>query len=94
MGSETRSVGEWAVARTRSGLYKSTDGGSTWKKLTNGLPTVDQGLGRIGFCISPSNSNRMYATVDAGDHGGIYRRMMPGKAGHGLLLTEDTGPWV
>jgi photosystem II stability/assembly factor-like uncharacterized protein len=56
-----------------SGLYKSTDGGSTWKKLTNGLPTVAQGLGRIGFCIAPSNSNRMYATVDAGDNGGIYR---------------------
>ncbi len=56
-----------------SGLYKSTDGGSSWKKLTKGLPTVDQGLGRIGFCIAPSNSNRMYATVDAGDYGGIYR---------------------
>src|SRR6266481_886698 len=48
-----------------SGLYKSSDGGSTWRKLTQGLPTVDQGLGRIGFCIAPSNSNRLYATVDA-----------------------------
>lgn len=56
-----------------SGLYKSTDGGSTWRKITKGLPTVDQGLGRMGFCIAPSNSNRMYATVDAGDYGGIYR---------------------
>jgi photosystem II stability/assembly factor-like uncharacterized protein len=56
-----------------SGMYKSTDGGTTWKKLTKGLPTFEQGLGRIGFCIAPSNSNRMYATVDAGDNGGIYR---------------------
>lgn len=56
-----------------SGLYKSTDGGTTWKKITKGLPTVEQGLGRIGFCFAPSNSNRMYATVDAGDYGGIYR---------------------
>lgn len=56
-----------------SGLYKSTDGGTTWKKLIKGLPTFEQGLGRIGFCIAPSNSNRMYATVDAGDNGGIYR---------------------
>lgn len=56
-----------------SGLFKSTDGGTTWKKITNGLPTTDQGLGRIGFCIAPSNSKRMYATVDAGREGGIYR---------------------
>ena len=58
---------------TESGLYKSTDGGDTWKKLVTGLPTVAQGLGRIGFCIAPSNSNRLYATVDAGEKGGIYR---------------------
>ena len=56
-----------------SGLFKSTDGGTTWKKLTSGLPTPEQGLGRIGFCIAPSNSNRLYATVDAGKMGGIYR---------------------
>ncbi len=56
-----------------SGLFKSTDGGTTWKKLTTGLPTTEQGLGRIGFCIAPSDPNRMYATVDAGQSGGIYR---------------------
>ncbi|MEO7923034.1 MAG: hypothetical protein ABIR30_05100 [Chitinophagaceae bacterium] len=56
-----------------SGLFKSTDGGTTWKKLTTGLPGTDQGLGRIGFCIAPSNPKRMYATVDAGQLGGIYR---------------------
>lgn len=56
-----------------SGLFKSTDGGTTWKKLTNGLPTPAEGLGRIGFCIAPSDSKRMYATVDAGKASGIYR---------------------
>ena len=56
-----------------SGLFKSIDGGTTWKKITNGLPTTEQGLGRIGFCIAPSDSKRMYATVDAGREGGIYR---------------------
>ena len=56
-----------------SGLFKSTDGGSTWKKLTKGLPTTEQGLGRIGFCIALSDNNRLYATVDAGKYGGIYR---------------------
>ncbi|MBA2250367.1 MAG: glycoside hydrolase [Chitinophagaceae bacterium] len=56
-----------------SGLFKSTDGGTTWKKLTNGLPTTQQGLGRIGFCIAPSDPQRLYATVDADKFGGIYR---------------------
>ncbi len=63
--------GTWNGAA--SGLFKSIDGGTTWKKLTTGLPTTEQGLGRIGFCIAPSNSNRLYATVDAGKYGGIYR---------------------
>ncbi len=56
-----------------SGLFRSTDGGTSWKKLSGGLPGTDKGLGRIGFCIAPSDSKRMYATVDAGADGGIYR---------------------
>ena len=48
-----------------SGLFKSTDGGNTWKQLTKGLPTIEQGLGRIGIAVSRSNPNRLYATVDA-----------------------------
>lgn len=57
-----------------SGLYKSVDGGSNWKKLTKGLPTTtEDGLSRIGFCIAPSNSNRLYATVEAEKNAGIYR---------------------
>lgn len=63
--------GEWQGPE--SGLYKSTDGGISWQKLTNGLPTVAQGLGRIGFCIAPSDPNRLYATVDAPELGGVYR---------------------
>jgi photosystem II stability/assembly factor-like uncharacterized protein len=56
-----------------SGLFKSTDGGTTWQKLVKGLPTTQQGLGRIGFCIAPNDPNRLYATVDAGEYGGVYR---------------------
>lgn len=56
------------------GLFKSTDGGDTWHPLTKGLPTNQQGLGRIGFGISPSSPNRMYALVDAAPEvGGLYR---------------------
>ena len=56
------------------GLFKSTDGGETWHELTKGLPTNAQGLGRIGFGISPSNPNRIYTLVDAAPEvGGLYR---------------------
>jgi len=44
------------------GIFKSTDGGSTWTQLTNGLPK--QGIGRTGIAIAPSNPNRLYAVVD------------------------------
>jgi photosystem II stability/assembly factor-like uncharacterized protein len=64
--------GEWAGPG--SGLYKSTDGGNTWKQLKNGLPSVADGLARIGFCIAPSAHNRLYAVVSSGDKtGGLYR---------------------
>ena len=68
--------GPWENANwsgPNSGLYKSDDGGSTWRKLSKGLPGVEEGLGRIGVGISPSNPKRMYATVDATQDGGIYR---------------------
>ena len=56
-----------------SGLYKTTDGGNNWRQLTKGLPTFEQGLGRIGIAVAPSDPKRVYATVDAGQAGGIYR---------------------
>ena len=44
------------------GMYKSTDGGTSWKQLTNGLP-VD-GMGKSGIAIAASNPKRLYAVVD------------------------------
>jgi photosystem II stability/assembly factor-like uncharacterized protein len=56
-----------------SGLYKSVDGGSTWRPLTKGLPTAEQKLGRIGLAVAPSDPQRLYAMVDAPQLGGVYR---------------------
>lgn len=81
--------GQWEGRE--SGIYKSTDGGNTWRKLTKGLPSYEQGLGRIGFCIAPSDPNRMYATVDAPELGGIYRSDDAGESW--TLLNADRRLW-
>ncbi len=56
-----------------TGLFKSTDGGDHWTKIMQGLPTPNEGLGRIGIAIAPSNPQRLFVTVDAGEKSGIYR---------------------
>ena len=57
-----------------SGLFKSTDGGDTWRKIGKGLPTFEQdGLGRIGITVAPSMPQRMFATVGATRNAGLYR---------------------
>lgn len=68
--------GPWENAKfsgNNSGLFKSTDGGETWKRITNGLPGANDGLGRVWVTTSLSNSQRMYAIVSARNNGGIYR---------------------
>ena len=70
-----------------SGLFKSSDGGTTWKKLYKGLPTTQQGLGRIGVALAPSNPNRLYATVESADYGGVYRSDNAGESWY--LLSND-----
>ncbi|HEX3229101.1 MAG TPA: hypothetical protein VHQ95_09070, partial [Pyrinomonadaceae bacterium] len=52
------------------GIFKSTNGGATWKQIDEGIPV--EGRGRIGISVSPANRNRIYAAVDAKD-GGIFR---------------------
>jgi photosystem II stability/assembly factor-like uncharacterized protein len=60
-----------------SALYKSTDGGDTWTKLTKGLPKE---MGKVAVSVSPANPERVYANIEAeGDKGGIYRSDDAGK---------------
>ena len=57
-----------------TGFYKSTDGGTNWRQITNGFPTWDKDhLGRIGIAVSPSLPSRLYATVESRSLSGIYR---------------------
>jgi photosystem II stability/assembly factor-like uncharacterized protein len=69
--------GPWENADFRgpgSGVYKSTDGGTSWRAITRGLPTfAEHRLGRIGLAVAPSRPERLFATVEANDRAGLYR---------------------
>jgi photosystem II stability/assembly factor-like uncharacterized protein len=78
--SSTLFASLWEVYRTAwslnsggpgSGLYRSTDGGSTWTRLEgHGLPSGI--MGRIGVSVSAADSSRVYAMIESKE-GGLYR---------------------
>ncbi len=62
-----------------SNIWKSTDSGKTWRKLTNGIPSVDKG--GIGIAISPVNHNIIYAMVEAQmNKGGFFKSTDQGES--------------
>jgi photosystem II stability/assembly factor-like uncharacterized protein len=80
---------------TGGGLFKSTDSGSTWHPLTNGLP---KNLTQINVAIAASEPSRLYATVATTEHGeygsaaglGFYRSDDAGENWH--VATTDPRP--
>jgi len=76
------------------GLFKSTDGGDTWKPLTEGLP-IDQFVGKIGIAVSVSNPKRLWAVVD-----NLGAGVAPARGGRGagqptpkggVFISDDAG---
>lgn len=52
-----------------SGIWRSTDGGESWERLTDDLP---EGMGKIGVAVSPAQPGRVWAIIES-DEGGLYR---------------------
>ncbi len=74
-----------------SAIYKSTDAGKTWKKLTNGLPGGD--VGRIGLAISPVNPDYVYAIIEGTNgSGGFFRTTDRGASWKKMNSYVSTSP--
>ncbi len=68
-------------------LWKSTDGGETWNKITNGLPAQ---LGKMGIAVSRANSNRVFAIVESEKvKSGLYRSDDGGNSWNLLSTNQD-----
>jgi photosystem II stability/assembly factor-like uncharacterized protein len=68
---------------TRGGLFKSTDGGLTWRQLTKGLP---ENLAQIHVTLAGSDANRLYASIATTRQGGYGSG-----AGLGIYRSDDAG---
>ena len=76
-----------------SGIFKSTDGGASWRELTNGLPKEDKA--KIGLAISPIDPDVVYATIELGARkGGFWRSADAGGSWEKRsdYLSGGTGP--
>jgi photosystem II stability/assembly factor-like uncharacterized protein len=73
-------------------IYKSTDGGKNWEKLTKGLPSAH--MGGIGLDISPANPDVIYAIIEAADRqGGFYRSCNRGESWEKMSDHSEAGQY-
>ncbi|MEM9858295.1 MAG: glycosyl hydrolase [Bacteroidota bacterium] len=67
-----RTVAAYMGGGPGSGIHRSLDGGETWTKLTNGLPTSN--MGKIGIAVSPIQPDIIYAAIELDRRtGGVYK---------------------
>ncbi len=67
-----RNVAAYMGGGPGTAIYRSEDGGETWEKLTNGLPTSN--MGKIGLAISPQKPDVIYAAIELDRRtGGVFR---------------------
>jgi photosystem II stability/assembly factor-like uncharacterized protein len=88
-----RTVAAYMGGGPESGLYRSTDGGTTWEKLKEGLP--DGPLGKIGLAVSPQNPDVVYAAIELDRRkGAVYRSTNRGSAWEKMsdTVSGGTGP--
>jgi photosystem II stability/assembly factor-like uncharacterized protein len=79
-----RAVGQMIGGGPEGGIFKTTNGGRTWTKLSNGLPKDD--VGRIALGVDPRNPKRVYALISA--------KAPRGRGGFGQAAEVPSGPVV